>query len=167
MRGEGSANDGAMTLICAYLYRLSAGLLLGAAVYFAAVAAPAAFPREVAALPPGHPMRTAAADLVGSQLAALDRMTLLFCAISALCAIALARMGVASARVAAIPVLLAGLCALASSSFVTPRIHALREAGQTQLPEFGRLHGISTGLVGVEILLYLLALWVAPAPAKG
>ena len=80
-----------MTLLCAYLYRLSAGLLLGAAVYFAAVAAPAAFPREVAALPPGHPLRTAAANLVGSQLAALDRMTLLFCALSALCAIALAR----------------------------------------------------------------------------
>ena len=63
--------------------------------------------------------------------------------------------------------LLAGLCALVSSSFVTPRIHALREAGQTQIPEFGRLHAISTGLVGIEILLYLVALWVAPAPAKG
>ena len=127
----------------------------------------AAFPREVAALPPGHPLRTAAANLVGSQLAALDRMTLLFCALSALCAIALARMGIASARLAAVPVLLAGLCALVSSSFVTPRIHALREAGQTQIPEFGRLHAISTGLVGIEILLYLVALWVAPAPAKG
>ena len=156
-----------MTLLCAYLYRLSAGLLLGAAVYFAAVAAPAAFPREVAALPPGHPLRTAAANLVGLQLAGLDRMTLVFCALSALCAIALARMGMATARLAALPMLLSGLCALVSSSFVTPRIHALREAGQTQLPEFGRLHALSTGLVGLEILLYLFALWVAPAPAKG
>jgi hypothetical protein len=66
-----------------------------------------------------------------------------------------------------VPVLLAGLCALISSSFVTPRIHALRAAGQTQLPEFGRLHAISTGLLGVEILLLVVALWVAPAPAKG
>jgi Domain of unknown function (DUF4149) len=156
-----------MTRLCAYLYRLSAGLLLGAAVFFAAVAAPAAFPREVAALPPGHPLRTAAADLVGAQLAGLDRMTLLFCAVAALSAVALARAGTPSARVAAVPVLLAGLCALLSSSFVTPRIHALREAGQTQLAEFGRLHAISTGLVGVEILLFLVALWVAPAPAKG
>jgi Domain of unknown function (DUF4149) len=156
-----------MTLLCAYLYRLSAGLLLGAAVFFAAAAAPAAFPREVAALPPGHPLRTAAANLVGAQLAALDRMTLLFCALSALSAIALARMGMASARVAAVPMLLAGLCALASSSFVTPRIHALREAGQTQLAEFGRLHAISTGLVGLEIVLFLVALWFAPAPPKG
>lgn len=156
-----------MTRLCAFLYRLSAGLLLGAQVFFAAVAAPAAFPREVAALPPGHPLRNAAADLVGTQLAALDRMTLLFCALAALSAIVLARTGLPSARVAAIPALLAGVCALFSSSFVTPRIHALRAAGETHLPEFGRLHAISTGLLGVEILLLLVALWVAPAPAKG
>jgi len=156
-----------VTRLCAFLYRLSAGLLLGADVFFAAVAAPAAFPREVAALPAGHPLRTAAADLVGTQLAALDRMTLLFCAVAALSAIALARSGMPSARLAALPVLLAGLCALISSSFVTPRIHALRAAGQTHLAEFGRLHGISTGLVAVEMLLLVAALWVAPAPAKG
>ena len=120
-----------MTRLCAFLYRLSAGLLLGA------------------------------------QLASLDRMTLLFCALAALSAIVLARTGLPSARVAAIPALLAGVCALFSSSFVTPRIHALRAAGETQLPEFGRLHAISTGLLGVEILLLLVALWVAPAPAKG
>ena len=94
-------------------------------------------------------------------------MTLLFCALAALSAIILARTGLPSARVAAIPALLAGVCALFSSSFVTPRIHALRAAGETQLPEFGRLHAISTGLLGVEILLLLVALWVAPAPAKG
>ena len=156
-----------MTRLCAFLYRLSAGLLLGADVYFAAVAAPAAFPREVAALPAGHPLRSAAANLVGTQLAALDRMTLLFCAVAALCAIALARSGMPSARAAAVPVLLAGLCALVSSSFVTPRIHALRDAVQTHLAEFGRLHAISTALVGVEILLLLVALWVAPTPVKG
>jgi hypothetical protein len=156
-----------VTRLCAYLYRLSAGLLLGAQVYFAAVAAPAAFPREVAALPPGSPARTAAADLVGAQLASLDRMTLLFCAVAALCAIVLARSGVPSARVAAVPVLLAGLCALTSSEWITPRIHALRAAGQTQLPQFGRLHLFSTSLVGVEIVLLLIALWVAPERAKG
>jgi hypothetical protein len=94
-------------------------------------------------------------------------MTLLFCAVAALCAIALARAGVASGRIAAMPVLLAGLCALVSSEWVTPRIHALRAAGQTQLSEFGRLHAISTALVGVEIVLLLVALWVAPTPAKG
>ena len=156
-----------MTRLCAYLYRLSAGLLVGAQVYFATVAAPAAFPREVAALPPGSPARTAAADLVGAQLASLDRMTLLFCAIAALGAIALARAGVRSARAAAVPVLLAGLCALASSEWVTPRIHALRAAGRTQLPQFGRLHVASTALVGVEIVLLLVALWVAPERGKG
>jgi hypothetical protein len=115
-----------MIRVFAYVYRLAAGLLLGAQVYFAMVAAPAAFPREVAALPAGSP-----------------------------------------ARAAAVPVLLTGLCALASSEWVTPRIHALRAAGQTQLPEFGRLHAVSTALLGVEIVLLLVALWVAPAPAKG
>ena len=156
-----------MTRLYAYLYRLSVGLLLGAQIYFATVAAPAAFPRDVAALPPGSPARSAAADLVGTQLASLDRMTLLLCAIAALCAIALARAGAPSARTAAVPVLLAGLCALASSEWVTPRIHALRAAGQTQLPQFGRLHAVSTALVGVEIVLLLVALWVAPERAKG
>jgi hypothetical protein len=156
-----------MIRLCAYLYRLSAGLLLGAQVYFAAVAAPAAFPREVAALPPGSPARTHAADLVGAQLASLDRMTLLFCAIAALCAIVLARAGMPSARMAAVPVLLAGLCALASSEWVTPRIHTLRAAGQTQLPQFGRLHAFSTSLVAVEIVLLLVALWVAPERTRG
>jgi hypothetical protein len=156
-----------MMRVCAYLYRLAAGLLFGAQVYFAFVAAPAAFPRDVAALPAGHPARTAAANLIGAQLASLDRMTLLFCAIAALCAIALARMGLSAARIAALPVLLTGLCALASSQWVTPRIHALRAAGQTQLSEFGRLHAISTALVGVEMVLLLVALWVAPAPTKG
>jgi len=158
---------GEMTRVCAYLYRLAAGLLLGAQVYFAVVAAPAAFPRDVAALPPGSTARTAAANLVGAQLASLDRMTLLLCAIAALCAIALARMGAVSSRASAVPVLLTGLCALVSSEWVTPRIHALRAAAQTHLPEFGRLHAISTSLLAVEIVLLLVALWVAPAPAKG
>ena len=156
-----------MIQLLAYLYRLAVGMLLGAQAYFAAVAAPAAFPREVAALPPGSPLRTAAADLVGRQLESLDRMSLLFCAVAALCAVALARAGMGGARKAAVPPLLAGLCALFSSSWVTPHIHALREAGRTALPEFGRLHVLSTGLVGAEILLLAAALWVAPSPAKG
>jgi hypothetical protein len=136
-------------------------------VYFAAVAAPAAFPREVAQLPPGSPERKAAADLVGRQLEKVDRMTLLLCAVAALCAIGLARAGLTGARKAAVPVLIAGLCALVSSSWVTPRIHALREAARTSLPEFGRLHALSAALVAAEIVLLAVALWVAPGPAKG
>jgi len=93
-------------------------------------------------------------------------MTLLFCAVAALSAIVLARSGAPSARVGAVPVLLAGLCALISSSFVTPRIHALRAAGQTQLPEFGRLHAISTGLLGVEILCSSSPCGLLPRPRR-
>ena len=150
----------------AYLYRLAVALLLGGDFFFAAVAAPASFPREIAALPPGSWQRVAAADLVGRMLAQLDRMTLLLAGVAALCAIALARTGLSRARAAALPALAAGLCALLSLSWVTPRIHTLRGLAQSAGPEFGRLHVLSTALVGVEMLLLLYALWVSPAPSE-
>jgi len=150
----------------AYFYRLAVALLLGADFFFAAVAAPASFPREIAALPPGSWQRVAAADLVGRMLAQLDRITLLLTAVAALSAIALARTGLARARAGALPVLGAGLCALLSLSWVTPRIHVLRTLAQSAGPEFGRLHFLSTALVGVEMLLFLYALWVSPAPSE-
>src|SRR5437588_597555 len=86
---------------------------------------------------------------------------------AALCAIALARTGFPRARAAALPVLAAGLCALFSLSWVTPRIHVLRTLAQSAGPEFGRLHLLSTVLVGIETLLLLYALWVSPAPSEG
>jgi hypothetical protein len=150
----------------AYLYRLAVALLLGGDFFFAAVAAPASFPREIAALPPGSWQRVAAADLVGRMLAQLDRMTLLLAGTAALCAIALARTGLPRARAAALPVLGTGLCSLFSLAWVTPRIHALRTLGQAAGPEFGRLHFLSTALVGIEMLLLLAALWVSPAPSE-
>jgi hypothetical protein len=150
----------------AYLYRLAVALLLGGEFFFAAVAAPASFPREIAALPPGSWQRVAAADLVGRMLAQLDRMTLLLAGAAALCAIALARTGLSRARAAALPVLGAGLCSLFSLAWVTPRIHVLRGLGQSAGPEFGRLHFLSTALVGIEMLLLLGALWVSPAPSE-
>ena len=150
----------------AYLYRLAVALLLGGDFFFAAVAAPASFPREIAALPPGSWQRVAAADLVGRMLAQLDRMTLLLAGVAALCAIALARIGLSRARAAALPALVAGLCALFSLSWVTPRIQSLRALAQSAGPEFGRLHFLSTALVGIEMLLLLYALWISPAPSE-
>jgi hypothetical protein len=142
-------------------------VLLGAQVFFAAIAAPAAFSRLVAQQEPGSPARRAAADLVGRMLAQLDRMTLVLAAVAALCAIAMARTGLQRARMAATPALLAGLCALLSSAWVTPRIHAMRELGMAAQPEFGRLHALSTAILGAEMLLLLWALWVAPAAERG
>jgi hypothetical protein len=101
------------------------------------------------------------------MLAQLDRATLVLCAVAALCAISLGRTGLPRARIAAAPVLLAGLGALLSSSWVTPRIHAMRELGLTSSPQFGTLHAVSTSLLAVEIALLLWALWVAPAPQRG
>src|SRR5712691_9452436 len=103
-----------MGRLLAFLYRLAVALLLGGEAFFALVAAPAAFPREVATMPPGSPARAAAAEQVGRMLEQLDRMTLVLTAAAALCAIALARMGIARARAAAGPPLATGLCALLS-----------------------------------------------------
>ena len=107
-----------------FLYRLCCGGLLGAQLFFAAVAAQVVFPREVAALPRDHPRRQLAADLVGSMLARLDAGTIVFTALAAVCAIVLGR------RRGAVAPLLAGLCALGSSLLVTPAIHALRATYQ-------------------------------------
>jgi hypothetical protein len=63
-------------------------------------------------------------------------------------------------------VLGAGLCSLVSLAWVTPRIQSLRTLGQSAGPEFGRLHFLSTALVGVEMLLLLYALWISPAPSE-
>ena len=152
-----------MLKLLAFGYRLPLAALFGAQLFFAAVAAPTAFTREIAALPSGHPLKNAAAILVGRQLGALDRMALAFAALAVLCAVLLARQGITSALRAALPPLLIGLCAAASTALVTPAIQALREQGGTGTPLFGRLHALSTALVAVEMLLGGLALWRAPA----
>ena len=65
-----------------FLYRFCCGGLVGAQLFFAAVAAQVVFPRDVAALPRDHPRRQLAADLVGSMLARLDAATLALTAVS-------------------------------------------------------------------------------------
>ena len=142
--------------------RLAAALLLGAHVFFAAIAAQAVFTRQIAALPRADPARVAAADLVGRMLASLDRWTLALAALCVLGAIVLARGGVARARRAAVPAILVGLCAAVSALVVTPKILALREAGETATRAFGRLHGVSAGLMVVEIALLVWAVCIAP-----
>ncbi len=139
-----------------FLYRFCCGGLLGAQLFFAAVAAQVVFPREVAALPRDHPRRQLAADLVGSMLARLDAGTIAFTALAAVCAIVLGRRRAARAAIAP---LLAGLCALGSSLLVTPAIQALRAAGETASGRFGMLHGVSLALLVVEMILLAVALW--------
>jgi hypothetical protein len=139
-----------------FLYRLCCGGLVGAQIFFAAVAAQVAFPSEVAALPREHPRRQLAADLVGVMLSRLDAATLACTAVAVVCAILLGRWR------AAIAPLLAGLCAAASALLVTPAIHSMREAGQTGSGRFGLLHGLSSGLLILEMILLAAALWKAP-----
>ena len=151
-----------MPRFLAFVYLLSSGLLLGAQAFFAAVAAQAAFPRETAALPQGDPARTAAADLVGKMLGALDRWTLAGSAVAVICAVLLGRQGVPGANRAAIPPLVAGVLAALSMAVVTPAIQALRAAGTTKTSAFGLLHAASSIGLLMEIALFALALWMAP-----
>jgi hypothetical protein len=140
-----------MASVLSQAYRLSCAGLVGAQLYFVAVATRVVFPSEVAALPRADPRRALAADLVGAMLSRLDAATLSLAAIAVLCAVARGR------RWAALLPLAAGLCAAASAALVTPRIHAMREAGQVGLPRFGILHAVSGGLLVVEMIALCIA----------
>ena len=139
-----------------FLYRLCCGGLFGAQLFFAAAAAQVAFPREVAALPRSDPRRQFAADLVGGMLARLDAATIALVAVAVVCALSLGR------RRAAIAPLLAGLCAVTSAVLITPAIQTMRAAGVTDSGRFGVLHGVSSGLLVVEMALLAVAVWRAP-----
>lgn len=144
-------------------YQLVVSALLGARLFFAAVAAQRIFPPEVAALPRGDPRRTLAADLVGELLGPLDSATLCGGAVCVLLALQLSRLladrpaAARAAQRAATPALLVVLCATASIFGTTPAIHAMREAGRTGEPRFGMLHGLSGGLLLLEMALLLFA----------
>jgi hypothetical protein len=154
------------------LYRLLAGALCGAQLFFAAVAAQKAFPAEVAALPRGDPLRARAAELVGAMLAPLDSATLAGGALLVLLAVLLARAAQSqpAARLAlrgALPPLGAALCAAASALGTTPAIQALREAGRTGEPRFGMLHGLSSSLLLAEMVLLAFAALRPLEPRQG
>jgi hypothetical protein len=51
-------------------------------------------------------------------------------------------------------------------TLVTPAIQEMRAQGATATPAFGRLHGLSAGLLLLEMALLAVALWMAPAPAQ-
>jgi len=133
------------------LFRVICALLAGAQLFFAAIAAQVVFPREVAALPRDEPRRTLAANLVGGMLARLDA------AVMALSAVALVLAVFAGRRRLALLPLIAGLCAAASAFWITPQIHAMRGAGQTATPRFGMLHGVSSSLLLLEMILLAVA----------
>jgi hypothetical protein len=135
-----------------FLYRLSCAGLLGAQVFFAAVAAQVPFRAGLE--------RRVAGDLAGAMLQRLDSAALAICAIAVLCAVLLGR------RRLAVPPLLAGTCALLSSIVVTPKIHALRVAGETGSPTFGRLHAVSAVLLLTQVGLLIVAVWLAPGSAE-
>jgi len=139
-----------------FLHRFSCAGLVGAQLFFSAVAAQQVFPPEVAALPHGAPRRELAAELVGAMLARLDAATMIFCAIAVVAALLLGR------RLAAVLPLLAGLCAVASIAYFTPAILAMRLTNTTSTPRFGLMHGLSASLLLVEMVLLTVAAWRSP-----
>jgi hypothetical protein len=149
-----------MPTVLSHAYRLSCALLAGGQLFFAAVAAQVVFPRDVAALPRSDARRQLAADLVGSMLVRLDAATISLSALAVLCAVLL------SQRKAAVLPLVAGLCAALSAAVITPRIHAMREAGETALPRFGLLHAVSSCLLLAEMIILIVAAVRAPESAR-
>jgi len=134
-----------------FLYRLSCGALLGAQIFFAAVAAQAVFRSGLD--------RHLAGDLVGVMLARLDSAALALTAVAVLCAVLIGR------RRLAVPPLLAGICALASSMLVTPAIHALRISGSVDSARFATLHAVSAILLLLQMIVLMVAVWLAPGSA--
>jgi hypothetical protein len=122
------------------IYRLLCAALVGAQIFFV-VAAQVAF--SVA--------RPQAGEVVGSLLARIDAATLVVSAALVL---------LAGRRPAALLPLGAGLCAAASVLYFTPQIHAMRLAGQTSGPRFGMFHGLSAGLLLIEMILLAIAGWI-------
>src|SRR5262249_21699734 len=122
------------------IYRLLCAALVGAQLFFI-VAAQVAF--GVA--------RPQAGELVGAMLARLDAATLTLTAVLVI---------LAGRRPAALLPLGAGLCAAASVLWFTPQIHALRLAGETTGARFGMLHGLSTGMLLIELILLAIAGWI-------
>ena len=39
-------------------------------------------------------------------------------------------------------------------------VHAMREAGQIGTPRFGMMHGMSTGMLLIELILLAIAAWI-------
>ncbi len=142
-----------------YTHRLLLGLWLGALVCFAAVVAPALF----AALSPAE-----AGAVVRRVIPRLDQLGV--AAGATLIALSLVHDGRPKGRGLVRVLLFAGMATLAATSllWVTPAMEELRQQAGDKLSElagehpirqkFGRLHGISTALMLLEVVLGLVAL---------
>ena len=157
-----------MTRALGFLHRLSIGLWLGAMVGFAALVAPAAF--KVL------PTRQLAGELVNGVLYPLDLMGLVLGVIALITGIALeGGLPERSSKVRAAALGLMLLCAGTSRFYVSPTLHEIRESfGGKPVDEvpkedprratFGKLHGVSTGLMSLELLAGLVVVFFAPKP---
>ena len=102
--------------------------------------------------------RSVAIEAAPRMFAIFERVQLGFAAAGVLASIgvvALARRK--SAGTVLVMVLLASMAAAAQSTLVSPKMHALRVAGNSDSPEFRRLHGSSMMLYSSQAVALLVA----------
>ena len=150
--------------VISYFYRLILGVWLGGLVCFGAVVAPVLF----RALSPAQAGSVVRGIIPVLDLGAMVGGPLLLALASALEGLPRRR----ASRVRAGLLLLMTGCAGASGLWVTPRLDSLRAQSGDRISalsvddpvrrEFGRLHGASTALMGLELLAGLVALGLLP-----
>ncbi|MBK6315930.1 MAG: DUF4149 domain-containing protein [Blastocatellia bacterium] len=142
-------------------FLLVLGLWIGAMVYFAAVAAPAAF--AALADQPGLPGRQLAGSVVRIALGTLNQSGVAM-AVVALVLLFLSEPNVRnrSTAVLAVLVIVLGVLSFVAHGVVSARLDVLRTAmgvidevavDDPRRLEFGRLHGVSVLLLAVQILV--------------
>ena len=93
-----------------------------------------------------------------------ERYQLVVGALALISAFALRLVSPAVVRTAFFSVLiLAAVGAVASPMWITPKIEALRQAGETSSPQFKKLHGVSMMVYSADALILLVAGTLLPA----
>ena len=93
-----------------------------------------------------------------------ERYQLVVGALALISAFALRLVSPAVVRTALFSVLfLAAVGAVASPLWITPKIEALRIAGETTNPQFKKLHGVSMAVYSADALILLIAGTLLPA----
>lgn len=137
---------------------LPMALWVGGIVFFSAFSAPIIFGRLLS-LPDG---RTLAGDIISGQIAGLHWLGLCCGCVYLAAAFAMRKERAASQRSGFLALAMLLLTAI-SQFFITPRVHALRDAAEPS--RFALYHRLSTGAEGIVLLLGLIVLFLDSAPS--
>lgn len=160
-------------------FLLVVGLWVGSMVYFASVAAPAAF--AALADQPGLPGRQLAGSVVRLALGTLNQSGVAMAVVTlVLLYLAEPKVRVRATVVIAVLIVLLGVMSFVAHAVVSARLDALRtlmgvidevSRDDPRRVEFGRLHGVSVLILAVQIVMalgvFLTAGWRWMRPARG